>query len=332
MTDNDNTTTGSTTLTHTHTRSNILSVEECQALYSKVKGDSKVVFVDGSWHMPNSHRDARLEYETGPRLPGAVFFDVDDIASTGCDLNPKNLPHMMPPAKLFGLAMDKLGIGENDTVVVYAAKGCFAAPRTWFTFRSMGHDVNKVYIMNGGIDDWIETGGLVDTDPAASIRASDLDMNQEAIYSCAKEASQVVDIEYVSKVVDSILNDNPTNDIVYDARSLGRFSGTEPEPRKGIRGGHMPGSKSLFFLQFHDVNNPLKFQSRERMNEILLNSGIDHDTLNKYNIISSCGTGVTACSLVLAMAESGHDMNRVFVYDGSWTEWGDPTSDKPVVK
>ena len=319
---------------HNHNHNSILNPEECHRLYHSQQQPNKVLFVDGSWHMPNSNRNARVEYEKGPRLPGALFFDVDDIASTGVELNPKSLPHMMPPVKLFGLAMDALGVGEEDVIIVYAARGCFAAPRTWFTFRAMGHDPDKVYIMNGGIDDWVRLGERVDCEPVIAMQASDLDMREEVepVYSCAKEPSQIVDIDYVTNVVNSTMNNNPLNDIIFDARSPGRFAGTEPEPRKGIRGGHMPGSKNMFFLQFHDSSDPLKFQSKEKMNDILNSYGIDEKTCYGHNIISSCGTGITACSLVLAMVECRRNIDRTFVYDGSWTEWGDPNSGKPVVK
>jgi len=310
-------------------RRHIRSAEECLTLSKADSNSSNVIFVDGSWYLPNiPDRNARKEYEAGPRIEGAKFFDVDDIASTGPVLNPKGLPHMMPPAALFAAAMDKMGIRNCDTIIVYAGKGCFAAPRTWFTFVSLGHDPSRVFIMDGGFDDWDRLGGPVDRNPVKTFFATDLNIEEPRYV--AREPANIVDMAYVQNV----LNESSASRLVVDARSSGRFVGTEPEPRPGLRGGHMAGSQNLFFLCFHDPMNPLRFKSIDAMKNILVDNGLLQNK-NLKEVISTCGTGVTACSLVLALYECNDSYSyhlEINVYDGSWTEWGDPNSTTIVVK
>jgi len=208
--------------------SNILSIEECLTLAATQSDNARIVFVDGSWYMPNAQRDARKEFEIGPRIPGSIFFDIDDIASKENVLNPKGLPHMMPSADLFSTAMDAMGIKNEDRIVVYARKGCFAAPRTWFTFKSMAHDPSHVHIMNGGIDDWEAMGGSLETGSVITVRAADFfseEISIEPNYK-AREPTNVVDMEYVATIINEgyLLNDAA---IIVDARSPGRFSGKE---------------------------------------------------------------------------------------------------------
>ena len=203
---------------------NILSIEECLSMY---EDHDNVVFVDGSWHLPTANRNARAEFEEGPRMPRARFFDVDDISSKG-DLNPKNLPHMMPPASLFAAAMDALDIKNEDRIIVYASKGCFAAPRTWFTFKTMASDSSRVHIMDGGLEEWKNAGGEIETGKLdmQTIRASDVKCyeNKESLYS-ANEPTNVVDMADVLEIIDS--NIDRSDAVIVDARSPGRFAGKE---------------------------------------------------------------------------------------------------------
>jgi len=299
---------------------NILSPEECLALSTD---NNNVVFVDGSWHMPNTNRNARAEYEAGPRIAGAKYFDVDDVANKDLPL-----PHMMPSATIFGKAMDALGITNSDRVIVYGGKGCFATPRTWYTFKAFGHD--QVHLMNGGLEDWISVGGAVDTDVVTSMRVADLDGFDDTIYQ-AKSPTNIVDLEEMRRVCSSYAGNDDNEEsspLIVDARSAGRFNGTDKEPRPGLRGGHMPGAKNLVFIEFHDSSDPLKFKSVDEMEEILNK----YDVPRNRKIYSTCGTGVTACSLALALDECGRDSSLTYIYDGSWTEWANPELDTPVVK
>ena len=292
--------------------------------------------------MPNTDRNARAEYEAGPRIAGAKFFDIDDVATKD-----KPLPHMMPSPAAFGRAMDSLGITNSDRVIVYGSKGCFATPRTWYTFKAFGHE--QVYLMSGGLDDWADIGGAVDTDVVTSMRAAagdagnnvNANANDSSIHHYqAKSPTNIVDLEEMRRVCARAAdNNNDVNDVnadatdnvlIVDARSAGRFNGTEKEPRPGLRGGHMPGAKNLVFIKFHDPSNPLKFKSADEMEEILNQHDITRDNNNR-KIYSTCGTGVTACSLALALDECGRDSSLTYIYDGSWTEWADPDLDTPIV-
>ena len=211
--------------TDRHSSRNILSVEECLAL-SKC---DRVVFVDGSWHMPNSNpkRDARKEFEDGPRIPGAKFFDIDDICSKGEAMNPKGLPHMMPTAQMFSAAMDAMGIKNDDRVIVYASQGCFAAPRTWFTFKSMAFDPSRVHIMDGGLVDWVAKGGQVEIETMQAVKAHDFAnlLDAKSTYQ-AREPTNIVDINDVLRIINDKDSTSLTTTIV-DARSSGRFSGKD---------------------------------------------------------------------------------------------------------
>lgn len=206
--------------------SNIVTVEQCiDLLDSKEDNGGRVIFVDGSWHMPSSGRNAREEYENGPRIKGAKFFDIDDISSKGEDLNPKGLPHMMPPARLYAAAMDAYGISNCDRIVVYGSKGCFATPRTWFTFKAMGHDPSRVHVLNGGLVDWVEAGGPIDTCEASTLDSRTLNLDDVPLYT-ATEASNIVSISEVSRIIEDLSESTSTYTIL-DARSPGRFSGEE---------------------------------------------------------------------------------------------------------
>jgi len=254
--------------------------------------------VDGTWHMPQLERDPRAEFEAA-HVPGAVFFDIDAIADRST-----NLPHMLPGPERFAAAVGALGIGSGDRVVVYDVRGVVSAARVWWTFRAFGHDA--VAVLDGGLQKWraearpIESGAAKPLPRAFSARprpelVRDLDAMRANI---ASHAAQVL-----------------------DARSAGRFAGTEPEPRAGLRGGHIPGSRNLPYETLYRADGTLK--SPDELGRAVAASGVDL----ARPIVTSCGSGVTASVLALALYVLGR--RDVAVYDGSWSEWG-ARSDTPI--
>ena len=256
----------------------------------KQLGAPEFRIVDAAWYLPAQNRNGAAEYAAG-HIPGAVFFDQDVIAdhSTG-------LPHSVPSPEFFAAEVGKLGIRETDTIVVYDGPGIFTAPRVWWLFRIMG--AKRVFVMDGGIDGWKREGRPLETDlpePALAIFRPDFD------------PSKVTSFADMTSIVASGAKQ------IADARGAGRFTAEEPEPRAGMRGGHMPGAKSLPSGVF-SVNG--KFKSLPELKETIEAAGID---LSKP-VVTSCGSGVTAAIITLALHSLGHTDNTL--YDGSWSEWG----------
>lgn len=246
--------------------------------------------VDASWYLPAHNRDPAEEFASG-HLPGAVFFDQDAIAdhSTG-------LPHSIPQPDVFKSEVEKLGISDTDTIVVYDGPGIFTSPRVWWLFRLFG--ASNVYVLDGGHDGWRREGRPLETAvPAPPPGRFNIDFTPGLITTF--EAMQQIVAGGTSQVA--------------DARGAGRFTGEEPEPRKGMRSGHMPGAKSLPSGVFA-VDG--KFKSLPELKETIEAAGID---LNKP-VVTTCGSGVTAAIISLALESLGH--NDHTLYDGSWSEWG----------
>lgn len=274
--------------------------------------------LDASWYMPGELRNPFQEYQVA-HIPDALFFDVDGITD-----RKSNLPHMLPSEEAFSAAVSALGIDNKDSVVVYDGKGIFSAARVWWMFRVFGH--NKVWVLDGGLPHWRASGYDVESSAAgdavlkssAAIEAIEKVYQGQSVHPTTFEAKLQHHLVWTLEQVKQNIEGQTHQHI--DARSKARFDGIAPEPRKGVRGGHVPGSKCIPFEQMLDGSQMLL--SREE----LLKKFEQEITMDRP-VVASCGTGVTACILTLGLYRLGK--TDVPVYDGSWTEWGsDP--DTPI--
>lgn len=251
-----------------------------------------LVVIDGSWHLPSVDRNAHEEY-LGQHIPGAVFFDIDAISDTDSDL-----PHMLPSPEKFSSIMRKTGIGDGMRIVIYDSYGMFSAARVWWTFRVMG--VEDVTVLNGGLPKWIAEGFSLEDGPAA--------LRGPRHFTTRRNAGLVRDSDDVNRA------SNSGSEQIVDARSAERFAGNAPEPRPGLRSGHIPNSLNLPYDALLNADGTLK--TAPQLKAIFDGAGIALDK----PITTTCGSGVTASILSLALAIVGH--RDTAVYDGSWTEWG----------
>lgn len=253
--------------------------------------DPDLRVVDGSWYLPDAGRDPKAEYDEA-HIPGARFFDIDDISDLRSDL-----PHMAPPPEKFMSRMRALGIGDGHQVVVYDGAGLVSAARVWWLFKLMGFD--DVAVLDGGFPKWQKEGREIEDMPPVI-----KDRHLTARY----RNHLVRDVTHVSQAAKL-----GTPQIV-DARSAPRFRGEAPEPREGLRSGHIPGSRNVPYTNLLNSDGTMK--SPDETRDVFKAAGVD---LGKP-VITTCGSGVTAAILALALERLGHDAWSL--YDGSWAEWG----------
>lgn len=260
-----------------------------------ILGDARTRVVDASWHLGD--RDGHYEF-LERHIPGAVFFDIDAIADPGTDL-----PHMLPTPEAFAAAVGALGIAETDDIVVYDSVGLFSAARVWWTFRTMG--ARQVRVLDGGLPKWIAEGRPVESGEASPAPRRFVPSFRPELVRSLADVSE--DLDGRAQVV--------------DARPAARFRGETPEPRAGLRGGHMPGARSQPLSGLIDEDGTLK--SEDELRRAFDEAGVDP----AGPTTATCGSGITAAGIVLALARLGNE--RAAVYDGSWAEWGG-RSDLPI--
>ena len=253
--------------------------------------DPDLRILDGSYYLPQMARDPRAEYEAA-HIPGARFFDIDDVADHGSDL-----PHMVPPIEKFMSRMRAMGVGDGHQVVVYDGMGLFSAARIWWLFKLMGQ--NNIAVLDGGFPKWQAEGRPVDDLPP---------IIRDRHMTVRRQNHMVKDVTQVSAA--SKLGDYE----IIDARSPGRFRGEEPEPRAGLRPGHIPGSKNVCFKDLLNADQTMK--NPVEIRQIFQSAGVDFDK----PAITTCGSGVTAAVLSLGLQRVGKTDHSL--YDGSWSEWG----------
>lgn len=255
--------------------------------------------VDCSFKLPGVTPTARGDYNRG-HIPGAVFFDIDEIAAPAT-----SLPHMTPSPELFARSMEALGIGDDDRVVVYDSAGLSSAGRAWWMLRLFGHD--SVALLDGGLAKWkVEGRPVVSAVPSPARRHFTPRFNPALIRD---RRALLDDLKFLYEQV-------------VDARAAARFEGATEEPRPGLRAGHIPGSRNLPYERLTDPQTG-QLHNSEEITALFRDAGVDLER----PVVTSCGSGVTACALAFALHLIGHP--GAAVYDGSWSEWGLP-GDAPI--
>jgi thiosulfate/3-mercaptopyruvate sulfurtransferase len=254
-------------------------------------GEAEVAILDATWFMPDANRDAKAEYAV-THIPGAVFFGIDEISDQDSDLS-----HMLSAPADFAVAARRLGVSRGSQVIVYDSHGLFSAARAWWNFRAMGHE--KCSVLDGGLAKWIAEGRPVETGWVTPPHGD---------FKAHPDPALVRDIEAVRQALAS----GETQ--VVDARSAARFTGAAPEPRAGLRSGHMPGARNVPYGGLVTPSGELA--GADQVRAAFEAAGVD---LTRP-ITTTCGSGISAALLALALAQIGRP--DVAVYDGSWSEWG----------
>ena len=262
----------------------------------------QIKIIDGTWHMPGSGLNG-FDVFKEKHIPNAIFIDLEEIS----DLN-SDLPHMISDEKYFSEKISSLGISNNDKLIIYDMYGMFSAARIWFVFKVFGH--SNVSLLNGGFPAWLDSGGDI------SNKINEL---KSTTYKAKLNKSLIANYNQVLK------NLSNQKYQVLDARSPDRFSGIGEEPRPGMKSGHIPKSKNLYFNDLINQDTK-KFIEKEKIENLIKKSDID----TKKDIICSCGSGVTACILKFAI-ELVRKNKNIKIYDGSWSEWG-AIEDSPCEK
>ena len=246
---------------------------------------------DASWYLPQAARNPRAEYESA-HIPGAVFFDIEDLSD---EKNP--LPHMLAPAPKFSSRMRRLGLGDGNMIVVYDGAGLYSAPRAWWMLRAMGHE--EVFVLDGGLPKWKREGRPIEDLPAHPFPRH---------FTARPNNALVRDYAQVRHALDTVSAQ------IGDARSRPRFLGRDAEPRPDVRPGHIPGAINIPYTELTAADGSLK--SRAELRDLFGSLGLD----TGKPVITTCGSGVTAAILMLALTEAG--AGHVALYDGSWADWG----------
>jgi len=327
----------------------LLSVKTCLDIYRIMTNKSgkeiekrinKVVFIDASW-WHKGDLNGRKMFETGPRIKDSIYMDIDDISmqyDIFPNINPKKLPHMLPPAHLFALFMDEYNISNHDHIIIYGRKSVLFTPRTWFLFQSFGHNPSKVHLMQGSLEEWIDLGGDTETNPVIVPRAKDLLASKTTTsttsinkkhdreeYFC-RPTSKYIPREYPSNVLnmDQVLNyvigKDTSKYVIIDSRGSSFVKG------------NIPNSVHIPYSTLMEPDNTLKLKDKDELSNTFMEAGVD--PLTDKIIICSCGSGVSACTVFLALEQCGRNIDdkKSFMYDGSWSEWGAEHDTPKVIK
>ncbi len=270
-----------------------------------VSGSLKIL--DSTFVLPGSPENLKENYKSR-RLPGALFFDIDDIADKTAPL-----PHTAPTRHIFESGMSALGITPDDLVVLYGQHGMTMGPcRVWWTLRLFGHD--RVCVLDGGLPEWVRSGGALETGPVNLPAPSNYKVQEirKHLLVSRKDVTDAMEGRTCP---------------ILDARPKARFDGTAPEPRPGMRAGHIPGSLSV---PASDLVDPERgtFKPDDELKRILTDAGLDFTAPNAPQAITTCGSGITACVIALALYRQGYD--KIGVYDGSWAEWGQESAGNKI--
>eukprot|EP00559_Dactyliosolen_fragilissimus_P005134 CAMPEP_0184857904 /NCGR_PEP_ID=MMETSP0580-20130426/3047_1 /TAXON_ID=1118495 /ORGANISM="Dactyliosolen fragilissimus" /LENGTH=245 /DNA_ID=CAMNT_0027353767 /DNA_START=485 /DNA_END=1218 /DNA_ORIENTATION=- len=240
-----------------------------------------------------------FRFEKGPRIPNSKYIDIDDISARRDlypELNPKGLPHMMPPKELFAALMDEYDIRNPDHIIIYGRETCIFLPRTWFLFRSLGHDPGKIHLMQGSLEEWIDAGGEIDNRFCRVPKANDLNLRRKTAY-VPRDASYICEM---SEILSSVMKDGVGLDketIILDSRG------------SSYSKGHIPNAIHIPYSTLHCKENSLKLKSKKYLKKVFEAAGIKN-LKTEQKIICSCGSGVSVCHLMLAMEQCGRNIDK----------------------